>query len=55
MNNIIEDKAAFTPIVLPGASPRPVKVDLHSPTLTIFTLSYPVFSPGVGGETTRAR
>jgi hypothetical protein len=53
VNNIIEDKAAFTPLVLAGASPRPVKVDLHSPKLTIFTLSYPVFTIGIASITVK--
>ncbi len=53
VNNIIEDKATFTPLVLPGASPRPVKVDLTSPKLTIFTLSYPVFTIGIASVTVK--
>jgi MYXO-CTERM domain-containing protein len=53
VNNIIEDKASFTPLVLPGATTRPIKASLHSPKTTLFTLEYPVFTIGIASVTVK--
>ncbi|MCK5797090.1 MAG: hypothetical protein KAI47_07905 [Deltaproteobacteria bacterium] len=39
VNNIYEDKGSFTPLILPGASPRPVDVKLEGPKITLLTLN----------------
>jgi hypothetical protein len=47
LNNIIEDKDQFTPLLLPGATPRPIDVELAPPKFTLLTLEVPVISIGI--------
>ncbi len=44
LNNIIEDKDRFTPLLLPGATPRPIDVELAPAKYTLLTLEVPVIS-----------
>lgn len=47
LNNIYGDKASFTPLILPGATPRPVEVSLSGPKATLLTLSISVINIGI--------
>ena len=53
LNNIIEDKAAFTPLLLPGATPRPIDVEMAPPKYTLLTLEVPVITIGIAKVTVR--
>jgi len=51
VNNIIEDKASFTPLILEGAPERPVKVSLSTPKKTLLTLTVVSVSIGIAKVT----